>query len=55
MKDTNAAHNTRMVGNELNKPLAQIPTVGEMYRAMTFPFFEMKWCKILQTQAGRGP
>lgn len=29
---------TRMVGNEINKPLAQIPIVGEMYRAVTFPF-----------------
>lgn len=29
---------TRMEGNEINKPLAQIPIVGEMYRAVTFPF-----------------
>lgn len=29
---------TRMVGNEINNPLAQIPIVGEMYRAVTFPF-----------------
>lgn len=36
-KKKNAAY-TRMVGNEINKPLAQIPIVGEMYRAVTFPF-----------------
>ena len=29
---------TRMVGNEINKPLAHIPIVAEMHRAVTFPF-----------------
>lgn len=36
MKESTAY--TRMARNEINKPLAQIPIVGEMYRAVTFPF-----------------
>lgn len=32
---------TRMERNEISKPLAQIPIVEEMYRAVTFPF--LRW------------
>lgn len=46
---------TRMVGNEINKPLAQIPIVGEMYRAVTFPFLRWNGVKSSRRRAGRGP
>lgn len=49
------ASHTRMVGNEINKPVAQIPIVGEMYRAVTFPFLRWNGVKSSRRGAGRGP
>lgn len=46
---------TRMIENEINKPLAQIPIVGEMYRAVTFPFLRWNGVKSSRRRAGRGP
>lgn len=46
---------TKMVGNEINKALAQIPIVEEMYRAMTFPFLRWNGVKSSRRRAGRGP
>lgn len=46
---------TRMVENEINKPLAQIPIVGEMYRAVTFPFLRWNGVKSSRRRAEKGP
>lgn len=45
----------RVVRNEINKPLPQIPIVGEMYWAMTFPFLRWNGVKSPRHWAGRGP